>query len=427
MRVHKINTEDFPTLIDSLVKEEQVPENSLKLLNGHKKDPAILVEKYSYIIQSLISFEKEVNGLQKIEKILDVLKKNLKLIIPLKSSDLFFFDENKSELKSLIEEFDYTLYKSVNRFYKEGVLQMVFERKSGVIIPDLDNLTASGSEINFIIFPIIQDNVQRGVFAIKSTVTQKSFSEIDNYTLQILIDSSIAKIERLFYKRQIVQTYSELQTYQAKLSNDFRLSAIGELTEGILEDITSPLQVIVSLVDLLDVDETNSIEINKIKAQVNKINKSVNRLVRFTNLNHKDVQLSPINLNKTISDYYKIVKSTLDSAKIECVLDLEESIPSILSHSNYVNQILTNLFGIVRKETKKNSGMIIQTRFSNNFIVLRFISTIQLKKEDKEKGLNFKIIQNLVKKHEGKLLISESENSGSIFEISIPLVRKIRV
>ncbi len=79
------------------------------------------MEKYSYIIQSLISFEKEVNGLQKIEKILDVLKKNLKRIIPLKSSDLFFFDENKSELKSLIEEFDYTLYKSVNRFYKEGV------------------------------------------------------------------------------------------------------------------------------------------------------------------------------------------------------------------------------------------------------------------------------------------------------------------
>lgn len=41
MKVHKINTEDFPTLIDSLGKEGYVPENSLKLLHRLKKDPAI--------------------------------------------------------------------------------------------------------------------------------------------------------------------------------------------------------------------------------------------------------------------------------------------------------------------------------------------------------------------------------------------------
>ena len=214
--------------------------------------------------------------------------------------------------------------------------------------------------------------------------------------------------------------------YQGKLSNDFRLAAIGELTEGILEEISSPLQVIVSLVDLLEVEDTNAVEIGKIKTQVNKIDKVVKRLVRFTNLNHRNVTLMPININDAIREYYSLVESTLRSANIECVLDLSDNLPSILSHQTYIHQILTNLFGLVKKERHKTNGIIIQTRMKGDDIILRFITSVKITEKLTDKNLNYRIVKNLVKKHEGESSLEDTLDSGSVIVLRFPLIRKIR-
>jgi signal transduction histidine kinase len=134
----------------------------------------------------------------------------------------------------------------------------------------------------------------------------------------------------------------------------------------------------------------------------------------------------PLNLNKVINDYFNIVKSTLDTANIECVLDLEDKIPSILSHPNYINQILTNLFGIIRKNKEGRSGIIIQTRFRNENIYLRFVSTIIFNEENLKSELNYKIVQSLVKKHEGNFTVKDSFDGGASIVIEFPLIRKIR-
>jgi K+-sensing histidine kinase KdpD len=428
VKVHKLNTEEYPTFFESIgfnngdKDEDFGPE----LSGDNEFDATVLAEKYSHIIQNLILFERESESVNNIDLLIKMLSLAVRRIVPTKSTDIFFFTENKGELKAISSEFDQELYKVSNRFHKEGILSVVFNTKSPNIFPDLDNYTSEGAEINFIVFPIIRDNVDKGIFILKSTISRGNYSEIDKRMIQILLNASITKIEKIIYKDKLNSAYEELQVYQGKLSNDFRLSAIGELTEGILEDISSPLQAIVNLVEVLDVQDTNSVEIMKIKSQVHKIHKTVNRLVRFTNLNQKSVKLMPLNLNKVINDYFNIVKSTLDTANIECVLDLEDKIPSILSHPNYINQILTNLFGIIRKNKEGRSGIIIQTRFRNENIYLRFVSTIKLDEENLKPELNYKIVQSLVKKHEGNFTIKDSFDGGSSIVVEFPLIRKIR-
>ncbi len=428
MKVHKLNTEEYPTFYESIgfkdgAKDEEL---GLKLNADNEFDTSILAEKYSHIIQNLILFERESESVNNIDLLIKMLNLAVRRIVPTKSTDIFFFTENKGELKAISSDFDPELFDVSNRFYKEGILSVVFDKKSPSIFPDLDNYTTDGAEINFIVFPIIRDNIEKGIFILKSTIARKNYSEIDKRMIQVLLNASITKIEKIIYKEKLNSAYEELQVYQGKLSNDFRLSAIGELTEGILEDISSPLQAIINLVEVLDVQDTNAVEILKIKSQVHKIHKTVNRLVRFTNLNQKSVKLMPLNLNKVINDYFNLVKSTLDTANIECVLDLEDKIPSILSHPNYINQILTNIFGIIRKNKEGRSGIIIQTRFRNQNIYLRFVSTIQLNEEKLKPELNYKIVQSLIKKHEGNFTIKDSFDGGSSIIVEFPLIRKIR-
>ncbi len=427
MKLHKLNTEEYPTFYEALgAEKESSISDELEFIGGKKIEPAVLAEKYSHIIQNLILFENESQSANNLDSLVGMFKLAVRRIVPAKSSEVFFFAENKGELKALSNDFDSSLLEVANRFHKEGILSVIFESKSSYVFPDLDSYTEKGAELNYLVFPIIRDNVDKGIFIIKSTISRENLTEIDKRMIQVLLNTTITKIEKIIYKQKLNSAYEELQIYQGKLSNDFRLSAIGELTEGILEDISSPLQTIISLVEVLDVEDTNAIEISKIKSQVHKINKTVGRLIRFTNLNQKSVKLLPLNLNKVVSDYYNIVKSTLDTANIECVLDFEEGIPSILSHANYINQILTNIFGIIRKNKEGRSGIIIQTRYRNDNIYLRIISTIRLKEDKLKPELNYKIVQNLVKKHEGSFSIKESIDGGSTILLGFPLIRKIR-
>ncbi len=427
MRVHKSNTGKFPTLLEAMGNVAKEPQIQQKDYFGSlENNPVILSQKYSHILQNLILFEKETSNVHSINEVVEKLKNAIRRIVPYKSADIFFYTESKGELKPISSSFNSELLDTVNHYYKEGILTLLVERKSPIFVPDLKTYSENGSDFNYLFFPILMENTDKGIFVIKSTILRENYSEIDEQIVSIILNSAVNKLEKFLLRERLNKAYEELQTYQGKLSNEFRLAAIGELTEGILEEITSPLQVIVSLVDLLDLEDSNSVEIGKIKTQINKIDKVVKRLVRFTNLNHKNIQLQPININRAIEEYYKLVYSTLRNANIECVLDLQDGIPSILSHTTYIHQILTNLFGLIKRRQRKTNGIIIQTRSKADEIVLRFITTFPLNEALSEKNLNLKIVNNLVKKHEGETHIEDTLDSGSVIVLRFPLIRKIR-
>ena len=427
MRVHKQNTAKYPTLLEAMGKTERAPENAVEdFFGSFENNPVVLAQKYSHIVQNLILFEKECENAFSIDGILERLKNSVRRIVPFKAADIFFFGESKGELKPISRFYDAELLETVNHYYKEGILSVIFERRNPALVPDLESYTEKGSDFNYLFFPVYVDRAEKGVFAIKSTVTRENYSQIEENVVMIMLNSAVNKIEKLLMRERLNKAYEELQTYQGKLSNEFRLAAIGELTEGILEEISTPLQVIVSLVDLLEMEDTNSVEIAKIKTQVSKIDKVVKRLVRFTNLNHRNIPLMPININDAIRDYYNLVESTLRSAHIECALDLRDNIPSILSHPTYIHQILTNLFGLVRKQRNQTNGIVIQTRSKGDDIILRFVTSVKLTDNLSEKNLNYRIVQNLVKKHEGESSLEDTLDSGSVIVLRFPLIRKIR-
>jgi signal transduction histidine kinase len=248
----------------------------------------------------------------------------------------------------------------------------------------------------------------------------------------VFLNLVLGKLEKLRLKEKLNDTFNELQIYQAKLSNDFRLSAIGEMTEGIVEDIVDPLQVISSNIDIIGNDGENSLEIKQIKSQIKKIKNVIGRLVKFADVNQKDVKIQPCNLNSIVQDYFCMVKSTLDNANLEYILDFEHELPPVLSHPNYVYQLLTNIFTLIKSVKTKKGGAIIQTRFKDQHVVLRIISTSNIESlvlkdnGNVQQTLSINILKNLMKKHEGQFELSSFENNGAALTLRFPLKRKIR-
>jgi K+-sensing histidine kinase KdpD len=355
------------------------------------------------------------------------MKNFIRRLVTIKDASLFIFDDAASSLKQLGEE-NQDLTAKVNTIYKEGILSWIFDSGKPTIIPEMNSFTASGPKLSFIFYPVVENGKKKGVLAILAPSDNAELNEMENQVIQVALGLCTTKIEKILLKEKLNNTYRDLQTYHAKLTNDYRLAAIGELTDGIVEDIKSPLQVIMSYADFMGSNESDRQHANIIKQQVKKINFLVNRLVKFSSINDEKINIVPCDINQILKEFYELVKSSLDSMNVECLLDFEENIPSILSNQNYIFQLMTNTLGIIKAFCTNGGGIIIQTRYINENILVKIINTASiLLNNNKTLGLNLKIIDNIMIKHEGSFKLENPGSSGSVILLRFPLRRKIRI
>jgi hypothetical protein len=121
--------------------------------------------------------------------------------------------------------------------------------------------------------------------------------------------------------------------------------------------------------------------------------------------------------------------SSLKNSNYECVLDLENNIPSLLTNENYINQILANIFYLIKAGNNKAGGIFIQTKCINEKVSVRFLSTdyfetLNKKTQNSLVDINLKIIKNIMLQHEGEIKYESDRNKGTIINLSFPLKRK---
>lgn len=437
MRLLKDNTAQYISFYDSLQPLGRNHEESLTVsfpekLKGENQNGNLL-EKYFYMTQSILSFEKQISAAHDVKSVAASLKVSLKRIIPVKEVNLFLFNETRTVLYPVDGDTENPFFTMVNGVYKEGILDWVFDNARPAVVPEAGNFNSNGIKLNYIFFPLFEDGKKKGVFAILTSLAKEDFTDFESQSIQVILGLCLTRMEKLDLREKLNRTYAELQTYQAKLSNDFRLSAIGELTEGIVEDIKSPLQVILSCSDLLCKDDSDLLTANRIKEQVKRINYMVNRLVKFSNVNEEKIKIHPCDINVIINEYYNLIKSSLENASIECVLDFERDIPPVLSHASYIYQLISNIISMVKASSDDGGGIIIQTRSVAESVVIKVINTVHIvpihsavNSLSQSSDLNLKIIDNIMKMHEGDLKVESFQKNSSVIVLRFPLRRRFR-
>lgn len=428
MRVIKENNQKFHSFTLSLKQLERSSsqsgtvfveknDNSLSDLNG--KDSSL---------NRIHNFTKKINSHTNLQDILSDFKNEVKSLTFFNEPEIFLINEKTSNCFPLNTNCKENISSFVRRNLSAGVIDWIAETRSYKIIP-YGNYNSLSFGLNCLIVPIFNSGKFKGVL---STIT--SFTELDKESAELkllatLLDITFSKIQFELTKNELNNVYSELQSVQSKLENDYKLAALGELAYRSIEEISSPIQVILSYADLLkreypEIDEEMT---DLIKKKVYDIKSILERLVKFITTDDKAKKVVPCSVNEVIVEFRKLVEPALNAENCECVLDLEENIPSILSNKNYLNQIFINGFSLINPLTEPGGGVIIQSRYSKQRIVVKmlFTKSVDLTKiNEQEVGMN--ILKSLMDKHEGEFLINSDEATGSTLVFSFPLIRKVR-
>ncbi len=436
MRLIKERTERYESFHKSLqyFTKNSEAKGDLKLLSfeGHRNN-LNQMEKYSFFVQSLSAFQKKVQHIQGLAEIHLLTQEFVKRILQSKEVEIFLFTDSNRNLVPLNKNANPAHINSVNKALKDGILEWIFESRKPTIIPDLNAYTINGSKLNQMLFPIYDSKSGYGVLSLYTSASKVSDNSLENNSIQIVLGIIVPMIISLRQKHSINKLYQELQVYQSKVQNDFDVNAIGNLAEGLMEELGEPLQVILSLSEMIENDypKVDKEITDSIKKQVSKVSELTNRLTKFAGLNKPKAQSSQsCNLNKIVKEFRNVINATLQNLGIDCELDLEENIPPILSNPNEIKQILTSVFSLLKASSQKGGAFIIQTKYIKERIVLSVFTTEQIEgvaDNDSKINVTVKLINELMKKNEGTTEFNSLPLKGTIIHLLFPLKRKLAV
>ncbi len=378
--------------------------------------------------QKIFSLQKEYDSVNDLDSICKVLQNTLTQIKNIYKAEIFFIDSDHHILEPLNKSKETFENNFFNVCLKEGIFNRVFEKGLPILIPSSQRKDKRRTNENYLIFPLLIGKERRGILALSTSMLSFSESSEEYSFINSIISLTINKIDLLKNKEELNLTYNELQVYQSKLSNDYKLSAIGELTSGIAEDILSPLQIILGYTDFLRKENNlnDYPSLDAINSQVKKVETVVKGLIKFANINDAKYKIQPCNLNEIITEYYNMVSSFLKNENYECILDFEKNIPPVLSHPNNIHQLLTNVFSLLKSPESTSGGILIQTKHQNDFVSVKFLSTDKIENgKNKNESLSLKIVEKLMKTHDGSVKTSSDENFGSTVLLTFPIKRKV--
>ena len=377
----------------------------------------------------LLTFSEKLNALNNPDRIVDLFKSEVNRLSFFSETEIFVLDDKTSECNSINKNCSQKLYYFIKNILKNGILDWVAESRNPKFLPwDIDS-AAVKSGLSCLVVPIFNNNRFSGILAALTNLKYLSEDSFEYRTLVTILNLTFARLDHLRLRDELNKTYSEYQILQSKLFNDFKFAAIGELTSKSIEEIGSPLQVIMSYSDLLQKEnpDIDTEATDFIRSQVHTIKEILDRLGNFINHSDSKPKLYSCSLNTAINDFYKVIEHSLKADSYECVLDLEENIPSILSNYNSLKQILINAFSLINPLRGTGGGMIIQSRYSKETIIIKMHFTDIIDSASKaEKDFGINILKHLMDKHEGEMRINDDPDSGTNLIFSFPLKRKMR-
>lgn len=438
MRVIKQNTLTYESFHKSLpyLTKSTGPGGSFRFINmdTETEEDRFIIKKLKLILELKESIAKSKTN----DQVFTLFEELLKRIINIRELNIFFQDDDNKLLIPFSSVVSKGMSSFINTQFEKGILKEIFSAGKPKLLLDSLVFNIDGSRASYLLIPLGEENsdingysTSKGILVISlASQYQETSSEVTliQLCLKFVLDQLAFVNKQIELKNKI----DELQTYQSKLANDYKLSAIGELTSGIVEEILSPLQVISSTTELIRSDDSqvDGEVFDTINTQVKKVKKIINNLLKFAGNNDVKSKVQPCNINELINEFYMLTVSSLSNDKYECITDLEENLPPVITRPNYIYQLLTNIFSMIRSQKGNEGGILIQTKYRDEKVEIKFLTTDceeDLKQENlrNNKDINLKIINNIMASHEGELFIDSNDTNGTIINLSFPIKRNL--
>jgi PAS domain S-box-containing protein len=293
---------------------------------------------------------------------------------------------------------------------ERGVLQRELERERAVV--------------NFLTEVLAKDGAP-----IRITLTQTLITAADGRALG---SSLIVRDNRLQSRLEDQMRRSE------------RLAVISVMAAGLAHEINNPLAIIGNRIecmqrDILDHWRDSSLvaDIDILQQHVERLRELTSSLLRFARDDQQEA--GPIALGALAESTVALLRRTFATRRLDLVLVVEPSVPSIVGHEKAIETVIVNLLlnaadatppgGAVTLTVRPGAGgeaAEIEVRDTGSGIppTLReriFEPFFTTKEAGRGTGLGLTVCRSIVDRHRGTILLHAARGTGCCFVVTLPL------
>lgn len=262
-----------------------------------------------------------------------------------------------------------------------------------------------------------------------------------NVNTKILKDSNNKKIGMI----SVLTDLSEMKMLEKQVRRSDRVSALGTMVAGIAHEIKNPLTSMKLFIQLMEENKSNPEFWNEygavINNEVNRLETLVENFLGFARTREADMQ--DINLQEIMNKVYQLVKTQCSKENVQIQIEVD---PTIKVHADtqkmlqvFLNLIL-NAVQAMGKKANKNAKVVIYSEVEENGSQVKIAvadNGTGIPKENLDKlftpffttkqkgtGLGLSIVHKIVEEHDGKIQVESEIGKGTVFYITLPLVKQ---
>ena len=274
-----------------------------------------------------------------------------------------------------------------------------------------------------------------------------------NLKIEIII-ASIIFIAFLFFviiyrSKNIVKVEKEKDMVLLQFEQASKLATVGELAAGIAHEIGNPLNIIANEVGIMQDYSNPKFKSTKTLQDMNPhYKKIISAVYRIKDINkklltfvsQKDNELREYNLNDLIEDLVSgFFEREMKVDNIEIIRKLNHNIPTILTDSNQLRQVLINLLTNAHDAIKPSGKITISTNANTDNICIAvsdtgsgisqdklrkiFLPFYTTKPVGKGTGLGLSVSYSIIKNLGGTITVDSKPGLGTTFTIILPVKR----
>ncbi len=242
--------------------------------------------------------------------------------------------------------------------------------------------------------------------------------------------------------QSLVRDISELRSWEDKLLQSERLSAMGRLAGEIAHEINNPLGGILLYANLLKEDMSDK---RAAMSNVEKIVKLATRcriiakgLLNFGKSSSRSY--APVDLNQVVTEMFSLIEDHNLFKEIKVNIELDKDIPHLMGDKGQLEQVVLNLIINGAEAIKGQGHLYISTRYDSGskYVILAVRDTgigipeeirhrifepfFTSKKPGRGTGLGLSITHGIVQRHRGTITIESEVGSGTLFEVRLPVL-----
>ena len=380
-----------------------------------------------------------------IESILDALMNLSGRFVDFRSCGVFLLDQEREELQSVALRGSGQLCEQVKAQWEDGIIDWVLREGRPVVIEDIETVDQPGvSECSFVNIPLLVRGKQIGLYSLYCTKAKDEFTAGEIDLLGVLANQTAIAIENSRLYTELETALKQLKESQSQILLSSKLAAVGELAGGVAHEVNNPLQIILSRVQLMMMQNRDSAKVvadlGLIENNVKRISRIIRALLGFAGDNVRDEERARFDIAQSLQRTYALVAHQLKKNLIETSIECEDGIPEIVGNVGELEQVFINLILNAQNAMPQGGKLQISVRRDRERVELRFADTgggiaiehlerifepfYTTRAEDGGTGLGLAVSYGIIEMHQGTLTVESKPGEGATFIIRLPLNRQ---